>query len=127
MSLATIEPHSDNFPMGRPSRTVADRQLMREVGVRLKWVREALQLSQAAIAEKVGLHQTAWSLYERGLRFPDHFEVVRLAGKLQISIPYLMEARLEGVERELAIRLAARHPELVEPIGTAPRTGTAQP
>jgi transcriptional regulator with XRE-family HTH domain len=124
-----IEAKQDNpsMGMGRPSRTVADRQKMREVGTRLKWVREALRLSQAAIAEKVGLHQTAWSLYERGLRYPDQFEVVRLAAKLQISIPYLLEARLEGVERGLAIRLAARHPELADPIDTEPRTGTGRP
>lgn len=118
-----VETESHNPEMGRPRRTVADKQMMREVGVRLKWVREAMGLSQQEIADLIGLHQTAWSLYERGLRFPDQFEVVRLAAKLKISLPYLLEATLEGVERELAIRLAARHPELVEPTSTVPRTG----
>lgn len=110
--------------MGRPARTVADRQLMREVGQRLRWVREAMGCSQQEMATAVGVHQTAWSLYERGLRLPDQFEAPRLAAKLGISIPYMLEASLEGVERELAIRLAARHPELVHSDRTDARRGT---
>jgi transcriptional regulator with XRE-family HTH domain len=97
---------------------------MKLIGQRLRWVREALSLSQEQIATRVGVHQTAWSLYERGLRMPDQFEVPRLAAKLQISIPYILGEGLEGVERELAIRLAAQHPELVENTGTDRRTGT---
>lgn len=97
---------------------------MREMGRRLRWVREALGQSQGQIAEAVGVHQTAWSLYERGLRWPDQFEAVRLIAKLRISREYLLEGDLSGVERELAIRLAASHPELVKPNNTAPRTGT---
>ena len=110
--------------MGRPPRTAADRDTMKAVGKRLRWVREALGRSQEAMASSVGVHQTAWSLYERGLRFPDEFAAVRLMAKLKISRAYLLEERLEGVERELAIRLAALHPELAPPIGKEPRTGT---
>ena len=36
--------------------------------------------------------------------------------KLRISREYLMEGSLEGVEADLAIRLAAAHPELVPSI-----------
>ena len=110
--------------MGRPARTSADRALMKEMGERLKWVREALGRSQEEMAEAIGLHQTSWSLYERGQRWPDQFEVIRLIAKLQITREYLLEGDLQGVERELAIRLAAQHPELVPPIDKALRTGT---
>lgn len=110
--------------MGRPPRKAVDRQLMIEMGKRLRWVREARGESQEQIAELVGVHQTAWSLYERGKRWPDEFEARRLIAKLKISQAYLLEERLEGVERELAIVLAARHPELAGPTGRPPRTGT---
>lgn len=110
--------------MGRPRRTVADRDLMAGAGIRLRWVREARKESQAQIADHVGIHQTAWSLYERGLRWPDDFEIPRLLAKLKISRAYLVEGSLEGVERDLAIRLAASHPELVAPIDKARHTGT---
>lgn len=110
--------------MGRPPRTTADRQLMRDMGMRLRWVREALGETQERMAQRVGVHQTAWSLYERGRRWPDQFEAVRLIAKLQISTDYLLCGSLRGVERELAIRLAAHHPELVRPTDRALRTGT---
>jgi transcriptional regulator with XRE-family HTH domain len=97
---------------------------MKDMGKRLRWVREALGKSQQEMADAVGVHQTAWSLYERGHRWPDQFEAVRLMAKLQLSREYLLEESLQGVERELAIRLAARHPELVPPNDKAPRTGT---
>lgn len=98
---------------------------MKLIGQRLRWVREALDWTQEEIASHVSVHQTAWSLYERGLRMPDQFEVPRLAAKLKISIPYILGQGLEGVERELAIRLAARHPELVENMSTPHRTDKA--
>lgn len=110
--------------MGRPARTPADRRVMVEIGTRLRWVREALGLSQAAIADQVGIHQTAWGLYERGKRLPDEFAGMRMIAKLKISRAYLIDGRLDGVERELAIRLAAAHPELAAPIGMDRRTGT---
>lgn len=101
---------------GRPARTVADRQLMQEAGRRLRWVREAIGRSQAEMAETIGVHQTAWSLYERGARWPDAFEAVRIMAKLGISREYLLDGSLQGVQPELAIRLAARHPELADTV-----------
>jgi len=94
--------------------------------MRLRWVREALGKSQEDMAGIIGVHQTAWSLYERGERWPDQFEVPRLVAKLQISLAYLRDGSLEGVERDLAIRLAANHPELVAPIRKGPDKGTDQ-
>ena len=47
-------------------------------GERLRWVREEFGWSQARISEEAGVTQSAWSLYERGLRLPDHYELPRL-------------------------------------------------
>lgn len=116
--------------MGRPLRTAADREFMRQMGERLRWVREAAGCpppSQEEMATRVGIHQTSWSLYERGLRWPDQFEIVRLCAKLQITVGYLTEGNLQGVEPNLAIQLAARHPELVLPNGTVASKGTRRP
>ena len=43
--------------------------------------------------------------------------MARIAGKLRISVAYLMEGYLGGVHPALAIHLAARHPELADTIG----------
>jgi transcriptional regulator with XRE-family HTH domain len=90
----------------------------------LRWVREANGWSQTQAGEAVGVSQTAWSLYERGLRWPDAFEAVRLIAKLKISREFLLTGDLGGVERDLAIRLAALHPELAKPRNTDSGTGT---
>lgn len=94
--------------------------------MRFRWVREAMGASQSEMAEKVGVHQTAWSLYERGERLPDQFVMARIAGKLRISVAYLMKGSLEGVLPALAIHLAARHPELADTIGMDFRTDKHQ-
>jgi transcriptional regulator with XRE-family HTH domain len=98
---------------------MVDREQMKQMGERLRWVREAYGKKQQEMAEIIGIHQTSWSLYERGERWPDQFEVVRLIGKLKITREYLLEGRLLGVAPELAIQIAARHPELVMPTSMA--------
>lgn len=112
--------------MGRPPRGTADRQMMLQMGERLKWVREANGWNQTQAGDMVGVTQTAWSLYERGLRWPDAFAAVRLIAKLKISREFLLTGDLGGVERDLAIRLAASHPELVRPKNKDSDTGTDQ-
>lgn len=98
--------------------------MMVHMGERLRWVREALGKTQEELAEAIGVHQTSWSLYERGLRWPDQFEAPRLLAKLRISREYLLENTLQGVDPALAIRLAAKHPELVYPSDKEPRRGS---
>lgn len=98
--------------------------MMAEIGQRLKWVREALELSQTQIADICGVDQTTWSAYELGNRLPDHFRIPQLCGKLRISVSYLLSGDLDGVEPRLAIALAAHHPSLAKTSYTAQRTGT---
>ncbi len=126
LPLASPQTKSHNGPMGRPARSTADRNTMKLVGIRLRWVREVLGITQQEMADRMGLHQSAWSLYERGLRFPDQFLAIALCGKLQIDFDYMIKGDLKGVGQELATHLAARHPELVEPNGMAPHKGTAR-
>ncbi len=109
--------------MGRYARSADDRRLMALMGRRLRWVRDALGLNQTDMARMVGLTQTAWSSYELGRRWPDQFAVVRLLAKLKITREYLLEGDLSGIDRELAIRIAAQHPELVNPTRKEPRRG----
>lgn len=99
---------------------------MRNIGRRLRWVREVLGMTQEQIATAVGIDQTAWSAYEVGKRWPDLGTASRLIAKLKVSHAYLMDGSLEGVERNLAIQLAAYHPELVLPTNKALHTDRLQ-
>jgi transcriptional regulator with XRE-family HTH domain len=94
--------------LGRPPRLKADQELMDALGQRLLWVREAMGMSQVEIAELVGIHQVSWSQYERGIRWPHPEVAVRICAKLQLTVPYLLEGKLDGVEHELAIRALYR-------------------
>lgn len=51
----------------------------------LKKHRKQMRLSQEEIAHRAGMHHTAISLYERGLRQPTLFTVFTLSKVLQVS------------------------------------------
>jgi len=112
--------------MPRQARTSDDLTLMAQMGQRLRWVREILGKSQEQMAQAVGIDQTAWSHYELGKRWPDIAQAARIVAKLKISLSFLLDGSLEGVERELAIQLAAYHPELVLPRRKEPRMDSIQ-
>jgi DNA-binding XRE family transcriptional regulator len=94
-----------------------------QAGLRLRVVREAWRRTQAEMAEIVGVHRTAWSMYERGLRFPDLLAVQRIAAKLRLTIGFIYDGELAGLETDVATHIAAHHPELVAWKGKAPRKG----
>lgn len=100
---------------------------MREAGQRLLWAREILGLTQAEVGDLIGVTKDAVGLYERGLRWPDEFRALKMLSKLKISRAYLVEGSLQGVDRELAILLAAAHPELARPRDRASDTDTPPP
>lgn len=65
------------------------------LGERIRAARRAKGISQDGLAQLVGRHQTAISLWERDEREPSRHEIVRLASKLNIPI-----ADLEGFLRD---------------------------
>lgn len=65
---------------------------------RLKDLREDADLSQAQVAELLGISQQHYSLYERGVReLPMHLFIV-LADHYQVSLDYLA-GRVQKKER----------------------------
>lgn len=106
--------------LGRPARSSADRALMRQIGERLRWVREELQLTQQQVADMIGLDHSTWCYYEQGKRFPDPLRMPAICARLNVDTDFLLRGSLNGVERNLAILLAARHPELAGSVRIAP-------
>lgn len=104
---------------GRYARTDADRQLLRQIGQRIRWAREVLGLTRPQLAEMIGVDVGTWAWYEQGKRFPDLMRIPDICGRLKVDTEYLIRGSLLGVEKEVAIRLAARHPELVDIARTA--------
>lgn len=58
---------------------------------RLRETREALGLSQTALARRVGVTQQAIAAYEGGVRRPTGEILVRLSAALGVSSAYLLE------------------------------------
>ena len=78
---------------------------------RFRELRKARGMSQAELAEAVGVHFTQVSRYERGDSRPNSATVTRLARALDTTVDYLMNGSADeiaadaGLERELIARL----------------------
>ncbi|UMZ73851.1 cobalamin-dependent protein [Natranaerofaba carboxydovora] len=63
---------------------------MSNFGSRLKELRAKKRISQKQLAEKLGIVQSTIANYEKGLRFPDHNTLIKLAGIFNVYIDYLL-------------------------------------
>lgn len=68
------------------------------IGARVRMLRKRRGLSQKQLSEKVGVHYTHISRYERGQSRPSADGLKRLANVLGVSVDYL----LEGTKEEAA-------------------------
>jgi transcriptional regulator with XRE-family HTH domain len=75
--------------------------LQQQFGTLVRRRREAVGLSQEALADKAGLHRTYISLLERGRRMPSIEVVRKLAAALETTMTSLV-AELEDPEGEAA-------------------------
>ncbi len=91
------------------------RDIMADVGKRLRWAREVVADSQASLCRDLGgLDPTAWNRWERGNRYPDPIALIRFCDTFGLTMDYLYRGDLRGVREDVAFRLAAYHPELVD-------------
>ncbi len=91
------------------------RDIRAELGKRLRWAREVVAESQARLCRDLGgVDATAWNRWERGTRYPDPVVLVRFCDVFGLTMDYLYRGDLRGVREDVAFRLAAYHPELVD-------------
>lgn len=60
------------------------KHALRQFGARLQQVRKAQDISQEALAEKIGVHRTYLSLVEKGQRNPSLRVIYRIVKALKI-------------------------------------------
>ena len=90
-----------------------------EVGKHLRWAWEVIAESQADMCRRLGdLDTSTWNRWERGNRYPDPVVMVELCESFGFYINHLHRGRFSGVKEDVAFRLAAHHPGLVN--GAAP-------
>jgi transcriptional regulator with XRE-family HTH domain len=74
----------------KPDDKAEAEQLRRELGRRVRAAREAHGWSQEELAETIGVGAEMLSRYERGVKFPSHVTLVRLARALGSSTDALL-------------------------------------
>ena len=65
--------------------------IRKQLGARVRALREARDWSQEELAEQAGLHRTYVSAVERGVRNPTVTVMARIAAALEVSLAGLVE------------------------------------
>ena len=73
---------------------------MRELGERLRRLRESVKLSQVKMAELLGVKQSSINRYEQGQSAPSLETLVRYADYFDVSLDYLL-ARTDNPQGKL--------------------------
>lgn len=60
-------------------------------GDKLRYLREHQEYTQADAAQKLGIGQTTYNRYERGVYEPDYKTLKKIANFFQVSIDYLLD------------------------------------
>jgi transcriptional regulator with XRE-family HTH domain len=87
---------------GKPwdeTQTGRDREIAASFGAALKRERRRAHVTQAALAERSGLHPTTVSMIERGLRQPSlgvAFRLSRALGLPGIHLASIVSSEMEG-------------------------------
>jgi transcriptional regulator with XRE-family HTH domain len=121
--------------MAKTSRPDAFTQVQKGVGQRIAWVREIVMPNRAEAARLIGVDPSTLAKIESGDRAPSIFNVLEIANRFRCSTDFLLRGLLTAqTDMEMALALAARHPELVLPpeyreerMGSGTDAGTHQP
>ncbi|GBR55012.1 transcriptional regulator [Neokomagataea thailandica NBRC 106555] len=111
--------------MAKQKRSDSLTVLQRAIGQRIAWARELVIPNQSECARLLGIDASTLNKIERGDRAPNVFLIAALSNRLRVSTDFLLKGVLNGrTDEELALRLAALHPELVlQRQDTASNTG----
>lgn len=121
--------------MAKNKRPEAYSAVQKRVGKHIKWVRELKEPNQSAAARLIGVVPSTLNKIEEGDRAPSIFNILEIANRFRCSTDFLLRGKLvPEMDQNLALALAALHPELAPQIermaqdtDTAPASGTRPP
>jgi transcriptional regulator with XRE-family HTH domain len=100
--------------MSRTARPQAYTALQKKIGERIQWARELVVPNRSEAARILGLDPSTLSKIEDGTRAPSIFNIIELANKLRVTADYLLRGHITSrMDEEMALKLAALHPELI--------------
>lgn len=74
------------------SLKLSDDERRKQFGARLRKIRQLLGLTQAELAEKIGMSKQAITLYETGRREASYKSLVALSRALNVTTDWLLDA-----------------------------------
>lgn len=74
------------------SLKLSDDERRKQFGARLRKIRQLLGLTQAELAEKIGMSKQAITLYETGRREASYKNLVALSRALNVTTDWLLDA-----------------------------------
>jgi transcriptional regulator with XRE-family HTH domain len=81
---------------------------IQEIAERLKQLRQAMRLEQAAFARLVGIEPQAWNNYERGFRRISIDQAKKLCATTGVSLDWIYRGISSGLPINLATALQER-------------------
>ncbi len=87
---------------------------MQEIGARIAHLRREADLTQAELAEKLGISYQAVSSWERGASMPDISKLVDLARTLNVTVDTLLGGEKEPVQVEEKEEVTQLDPDVAE-------------
>ena len=114
--------------MSKTARPEAYTAIQKDIGERIGWVRELIEPNRYEAARTLGLDPSTLAKIESGDRAASIFNIISIANRYRVTADFLLRGVMSArMDEELALKLAALHPELVLPeLGKAARTGTGQ-
>lgn len=106
----------DRGKMSKQSRPAAYTAVQKQVGERIRLVREQIIPNQREAAEVLGVDPSTLNKWEAGTRPPSIFNVIEMANRFRVSTDFLLrDLLIAKTDEELALRLAALRPSAVPP------------
>lgn len=93
--------------MAAKIRRIVEPTSIEAIGRRLFITRKALGYTQATMAHRLRIVQSAWGMYENGTRRPGVDLALRMCALFGCSTDWIYRGRLEGLTEDFAGRLAA--------------------
>ena len=110
--------------MSRTARPESYTAIRVKIGERIGWVRELVMPNRTEAAETLGMDPSTLAKIESGDRTPSVYQIIEFANRFRVSTDFILREMLTArTDEELALKLAALHPEVVlQPEST--ETGT---
>jgi transcriptional regulator with XRE-family HTH domain len=92
-------------PGGLKPKSAADIAFARKVGLRITATRQLRAMSEDELAGRLGLDPLAYQALEIGVRIPSTHLLMDLAAALGVTVPWLLQGKVEGLSTDFLNRL----------------------